>query len=159
MITTLISDFSKVLLFVKNKAFNGKLNALNKRLAEEMGDYPFFDYFRLNTELLDFYTLLNKKYSISLHIFTTGTIQEKTQLQPFLQPLFRTVFSAHSMRVSKEDPQSYVELAKKVGAKPHEVIFVDDQQVNCDAAQKASMNTVLYSDNETVQKEILQLLQ
>lgn len=158
MITTLITDFSKVLLFVKDKAFGGKLNALNKRLTEEMGDYPFFDYFRLNTELLDFYSLLKKRHSISLHIFTTGTIQEKEQLQPFLQPLFSTVFSANSMGVSKEEPQSYVELAKKIGAKPQEVIYVDDQQANCDAAKKAGINTVLYSNNETVQKEILQLL-
>jgi len=79
-------------------------------------------------------------------------------LQPFLQPLFSTVFSANSMGVSKEEPQSYVELAKKIGAKPQEVIYVDDQQANCDAAKKAGINTVLYSNNETVQKEILQLL-
>ncbi|MCR4329669.1 MAG: HAD-IA family hydrolase [Candidatus Roizmanbacteria bacterium] len=155
MITALLSDFSKVLLFVKDKTYGGKLNALNRQLIQEKGDYPFFNYFELNTELLDFYALLKKKYSISLNIFTTGTVQERPELQPYLYPLFENVFSANNLEIGKENSQSYVVLAKRVNAKPQTTIYIDDKQSNLDAAQRAGMNTVLYVDAETARKQIL----
>lgn len=158
MITTLISDFSKVLLFVKDKKYSGKLNALNRQLAQEKGDYSFFDYFELNTDLLDFYTLLKKKYSISLNIFTTGTIQENEQLQPFLYPLFENVFSANNLGLNKENSQSYIVLAKKLSAVPRKILYIDDNSTNIEAAQQAGMNAVLYTNNVTIQKEVLRLL-
>lgn len=158
MITTLLSDFSKVLLFVKDKTYSGKLNALNRQLAQEKSDYSFFDYFELNTGLLDFYALLKKKYSISLNIFTTGTIQENEQLQPFLFPLFENVFSANNLGLSKENSQSYIVLANKLSTETRKILYIDDNSMNIEVAQQAGMKAVLYTNNATMQKEVLRLL-
>jgi len=69
MPTALLSDFSRVLLRPKDKAYTGGLNALHKRLLAELrGTYSIFDHYELNEELLDFYPILERKiFSEHLH--------------------------------------------------------------------------------------------
>ncbi len=45
MITTILSDFSRVILLPKNPLYTGTLNGLNKQLMENDPDYPFFYLF------------------------------------------------------------------------------------------------------------------
>jgi len=42
MINTILSDFSLVILFPKDKTYTGKLNDLHAKLTAEQGDYDFF---------------------------------------------------------------------------------------------------------------------
>src|SRR3989344_4961344 len=91
MIKTIISDFSRVIFFAKDNSYQGSLNGLYQRSFKKE-NYNIFDYFKINTELLDFYASL--KNSCSIYIFTSELIQEDPQFEPYLQPVFNGIYSA-----------------------------------------------------------------
>ncbi len=140
MVTTILSDFSKVILFAKNKEYKGKLNDLNKKLSEENPDYSFFDYFEFNGEILELYKSL--KNDFSLNIFTTGTIQERPEVKKIIDPLFEAVYSATKYGLNKKQIDSYLFIAKKLEKAPSEILYIDDKEDNLIAAQQAGMNTI-----------------
>ena len=82
MITTILSDFSRVILNPKDKNYKGTLNGLNKELLEKEVKYLFFNYFEFNKEILNLYIQLKEKYSIN--VFTTGTIQNRLEIRQIM---------------------------------------------------------------------------
>ena len=89
MISTIISDFSRVILDVKNKEYKGSLNSLYKDLLSHNRKFDFFDYFELNNDILNLLTTLRNKYSIN--VFTTGTIQRAPEISEIIKPIFDNV--------------------------------------------------------------------
>lgn len=156
MIKTIIFDFSRVLLFAKNKGYKEDLNPLHKKLLEQNQNYNFFDFFELNEKLLEFLEAIRDKFE--LYIFTSGSIQNAKEIKSRLDEVFKDVFSAEELNLSKKDPQAYIVLTKKLDKNPKEVIFIDDSQTNIEAASQAGLNVFQYSDNESLIKEINQLL-
>ncbi len=73
MIKAVVTDFSRVLLFPIDDSYIGGLNALNNKLLAENPQYSFWEYFRVNKELLDYYRELNSQ--VPVFVFTTETIQ------------------------------------------------------------------------------------
>lgn len=158
MISTLLSDFSQVLLFPKNPFYLGSLNALFKEKSGDSG-FSFFEFYSLNTELLDFYQQVKDKHKVEVHIFTTGTVQEHPDLQPFLQPVFDQVFTVAEMKIPKTDPLSFQTICKELAIKPEEVAFIDDSLRNIEAAQTVGLHGILYNSNDQAKRDILTLLQ
>jgi len=157
MPTALLSDFSRVLLRPKDKAYTGGLNALHKRLLAELrGTYSIFDHYELNEELLDFYQSLKGKYS--LNIFTTDIIQNHPEIRARLEPLFDHIFAANDLGLNKKDPQAYIFIANKLNLDPHEIIYVDDQLGNVEAANKAGLTAFQYNNNQETIAQIKALL-
>ncbi len=156
MITTLISDFSRVLLFPKDEAYIGGLNDLNRKLIGEFGEeYKFLDYFKLNEELLEVYKELTQKYPI--YIFTKGTVQNRPEIKPLLDSIFTGIFSAKDFNLNKSLPESYALISRNLQKKPEEILYIDDQSTNLDAAKKAGMHVLQYENNVDV-KKVLKLL-
>ncbi len=141
---TIIFDFSRVLLFPKDKTYTGSLNEMHRTLSEKI-DYHLLDYFSLNDELLKHLSKLKPKYR--LFIFTSETIQDDSSLQPFLLPLFKNIFSASKLGIDKKEPLSYETLAKMIGLEPKDIIYIDDNLDNIRAAQKAGVKCIHYENN------------
>lgn len=158
MLNTIITDFTRVLLLPKDSSYTGKLNRLHKELSEKDPHYPFFDHFVLNEELLNYYknmktsTPLNKlsrsEAKFSLHIFTTGTIQDHPEVRKIIDPIFDNIFSAEEFSLHKNAPHAYTFIARKINKSPNEIIFVDDKRQNLEAAEKVGVTTILYRGNE-----------
>jgi len=142
MVTTILSDFSGVILRSKERNYSGTLNARNKELSAKNPAYSFSDYFEFNTELLDLYRRLKPKYF--LNIFTTGTIQNRPEVKKIIGPIFENVFSANEYGLNKKDPAAYLFIAGKLNKKPAEIIYIDDQESNTLAAQKAGLKVIYY---------------
>jgi FMN phosphatase YigB (HAD superfamily) len=151
MIKYIISDFSKVLLFPKDKGYKGKLNELHKNNLKT-GDYDFWQQFELNQELFDYYKTLSKKYD--LFIFTTAYIQDYPPVRKILDTVFNEIFIAHKMGVKKDDPKAYLELSELLNCKTEEVSYIDDTQANVDASLKSGMNAILHKANDSTISEI-----
>jgi len=134
MITTILSDFSYVLIFPKDVHYQGTLNGLYKTLT---GKYNFFDYYQINQPLLDVYKNL-KEQGKSINIFTS-------QVEEVLKPVFENIYSAGNLNISKSDPEAYRKVAKLLGKNPEEIVFVDDQLANVEAARETGMEIVYYS--------------
>ncbi|OGI20946.1 MAG: hypothetical protein A3J06_04690 [Candidatus Moranbacteria bacterium RIFCSPLOWO2_02_FULL_48_19] len=157
MLTALLSDFSRVLLVPKDRKYTGGLNVLHKRLVAELrGTYQIFDYYELNDELLDFYQSLRGKYPIN--IFTTDTIQNHPEIRARLEPIFDHIFAANDLGLNKKDPQAYIVIAEKLHLDPHEIVYVDDQLKNVEAANAAGLTAFQYSNNQETIKKIKALL-
>jgi FMN phosphatase YigB (HAD superfamily) len=151
MIKALITDFSRVLLFPKNKNYKDSLNTLHKQLSTQSG-YRLLDHFELNNELLDYYKSLGDKLDIFL--FTSETIQDSPELTPFVQPIFKAVYSALKMGVSKKDEEAYHKLSSMTGFAPDDSIYVDDSEINITTAKKAGFQTILYKNNESLKNKV-----
>ena len=152
MIKTIISDFSQVLLFVKDKTYQGTLNGLHKELLDKSGSYSFFDYFEINQELLEFYRAQKSKLSVNL--YTTGTIQNMPEIREMIDPVFDNIFSARDFNAEKSEPDGYKKIIKLLKIYSDEAIFIDDQEENLIAAGKLGIHTLRYRTN----KELLEKL-
>lgn len=151
MIKALISDFSRVLLFPKDDSYLGSLNALHKELSAH-GNYNFWEYFRVNQDLLAFYKTINEH--TTLFMFTSEFIQEHPALQPILEGLFSRTFSGARLGLKKTNPQSYITISQEIGLNPEEIIYIDDNQINIDTAQKAGLAVIHYKSTEQTKKDI-----
>lgn len=156
MITSILSDFSKVLLFSKDGNYTGSLNGLNRSLIEEFGEnYNFFDYFKLNQELLDVYQTLQEEYPI--YIFTSDAIQNRPEVREVIDPIISGLYSAKDFNVSKKKSASYLLIAEKMNKTTAEILYIDDQLENIEAAQQAGMRTVQFRHVDMLMLELKNL--
>jgi len=71
--------------------------------------------------------------------------------------IFDVAISSHEVGMVKPDPEIFKLMAEKIGCKLSECIFVDDWDKNIDAANKLGMKGILFTDNESLFKELKKL--
>ncbi len=147
----LLFDFSRVLLFPKDKDYQGSLNEKHRMLSEQ-SDYQLFDHFELNLELLAYLDKIKTKYN--LYIFTTETIQDDPNIQKVISPIFKDIFSAIKLGLSKKDPEAYKRIAQQITSNPEEILFIDDSPENIEAAKTAGLQTLLYKNNNQIYQRL-----
>ncbi len=144
MIRAIISDFSRTLLFPKDKTYEGSLNQLYKDVKQKEG-FKFFEYFEWNQSLEEFYEKLLLEKKIDIYIFTTEKIQEDPEVYPFTQRIFSDVFTVEDTNnLTKDNAEAYRLLALRLELKPEEVLFIDDSEINITAARSAGLNVIQY---------------
>ena len=155
MVNTLLFDFSKVVLFLKDPNYSGTLNGLYRDSLSSGKSFNFWDYFELNSELVD---LLEKsKDKFSLYLFTSGTIQEAPELKEAIEELFIKIYSAEKIGYSKSDPEAYKYIASDINKDPSGIAFIDDQWENVHAAKSVGIKGIQYLDNTQLFIELSQL--
>ena len=152
MIKAIVSDLSRTLLFPKDENCSEGLNPLHKRLSSE-DNYDFWAYFKLNQDLLNLYQTINDK--VTLYMLTTGHIQEWPPLKEKLQGIFKGIFSTAVLDwPSKSDPQTFKILAQKIGIKPNEILYIDDNKTFIEAAKQSGLIVVTFESNEQAIQDI-----
>ena len=151
MIKAVLFDFSRTLLKAKDENYGDSLNSLYKR-QKQSPEYNPLDDFELNQELLDFAASIKNTYP--LYIFTTGIIQEDVKFKSVINSIFKQVFTVSEVGYAKDSKEAYVEIAHRINVKPEEIMFIDDEKDNVDAAKGAGLETVHYESAEQV-KEVL----
>jgi FMN phosphatase YigB (HAD superfamily) len=147
MYSTILSDFSRVIIKPKDKDYAGALNAIHRALTRKFGEkYNMFEYFEINEKLIDFYASLKEDYSVNR--FTTDMIQNHPLIRPRLESVFSNIFAANDYGLSKKDPSAYSFIADKLAVKLEQVIYIDDQEANAEAARRAGMTVLHYTDND-----------
>ncbi|HLD62550.1 MAG TPA: HAD-IA family hydrolase [Candidatus Norongarragalinales archaeon] len=154
MIKVLLFDFSRTLLFPKDRSYSGDMNPLHASLKARDLNYPFLDHFELNHELLSYLKTLKGRFS--LHIFTTGTVQDSPAIRTDLK-IFEGIHSAEKLGLSKTDSASYEEIAKKLGVNANEILLIDDKEKNLVAARPTGMQTFLFKSNPGLISKLEQL--
>ena len=155
MIKALVSDFSRVILSPADENYVGGLNALHRNLSG-LGDYNFWEYFRLNEDLLAFYQTIREQ--IPVYVFTSEYIQEHPALQPKMQGIFKYIFSAARLGLKKNDTETYKIIAEKINLKPEEILYIDDNKKNLDASNEAGMTVIHYESNDQEKKDVINIL-
>lgn len=141
MISVLVFDLSRVLLFPKDKNYKGGLNDLHDGLSKKK-DYHILDHFEFNEELIAY--LDSIKNRIALYVFTTGIIQNSPEMRERLKQTFKKIFSAEEIGLSKKDPKSFLYIAKVIGKKPEEILYIDDSFDGVKVAKRANYNAEQY---------------
>lgn len=143
MIKAIIFDLSRTLLFPRDSGFKGELNAFHSEHKKEP-DYQFLDHFKLNEELLTSLRGIKSKYN--LYIFTSGSIQNAPEIKPRLDEIFKKIYSSEVIGLGKKDPEAYSFIAKDIGVRPFEILFIDDSKNNLQAAKQADLNVRHYKE-------------
>lgn len=154
MITNILFDFSRVLLFPKDENYVGLMNDLYRGVIKNK-DYNFLDYFKFNQELLDFLIPLKEKYTLSL--YTTDIIQNDPVAKKAIAPIFENIFAANSLGISKKDPKGYLVITEKLNVKPEEILFIDDGEKNIECAKQAGLQAIRYLSNEQLKQDLRNL--
>lgn len=143
---TIIMDFSRVLIFAHDEV--DSLNAHHKKLASELAAYYPLEHFRINGELLEW--LKHARSHADIYLFSNGKLHELEEVESSIKGIFMQIFTAASIGYSKTDPAAYFELAKQIAVPPEEIIFVDDNIKNVNAALDAGTRAVQYENNTQV---------
>jgi len=154
-ITTLLFDFSWVLMFPRDRFYAGEVNKLHDQLSSKP-DYKFFNNFVLNEPLLDY--LKKIKSTVSLNIFTAGHVQDLPEVRDRLDPVFEKIYSKSGVGIEKTNPGAYKFIAKDLGKEVGEILFIDDTEKNVEAAKKTGLQTIVFKSNEKLFKELNKLI-
>lgn len=67
---------------------------------------------------------------------------------------FDVVFCSGEEGVAKPDPRAYLETLGRLGVEPCQAVFVDDEDVNIEAARRLGLRTVLFTDSDSLLKKL-----
>ncbi|MBA7549585.1 hypothetical protein ES705_42075 [subsurface metagenome] len=68
--------------------------------------------------------------------------------------IFDEVYASNLMGISKPDSDFYRYILKKEGIEPENTIFVDDTEENIISAQKIGINSILFTDSDSLRQQI-----
>lgn len=68
-------------------------------------------------------------------------------------PRFDVLVWSYQLHMAKPDPAIYLHTLQELGTRPDETLFIDDKQVNIDAARDLGMPAILFSTVEHLRQD------
>ncbi len=152
MVTAVVFDFGRVLIFPKDNAYFGGLNDLHRVLSESP-NYNFNEHFVFNTELLHFLKQEKEIKRFDSYLFTKGKIKDSLECQRFLNNAFTNIFLSDQLKLKKTLASTYTFLATRIDVPVSEILYVDDARANTEAAEKAGLQTITFRNNMQFETE------
>jgi putative hydrolase of the HAD superfamily len=147
---------------------DGFLELLRENLAPELGHEPevhrfreiYFDALDPNAPMIELMSALKGRgYRMAL---LTNNVREWEPYWRAMLPvdeIFETIVDSGFVGMRKPDPAIYELTVQRLGGvTANQCLFVDDVEVNCEAARKLGMVTVHFRDNEQAIGEIEEAL-
>jgi len=72
--------------------------------------------------------------------------------------IFDEVYASNLMGISKPDPDFYWHILNKEEIKPENTIFIDDTEENIISAQKIGINSIFFTDSDSLKQQIKKLI-
>ena len=92
---------------------------------------------------------LRQSYRVSL-LSNTNAIHWEQSLRDFFNykglgigDFFEEVFLSYELGVEKPAPEIFHIVAERLGAQPEDILFLDDSEVNCEAARNCGLQAML----------------
>jgi putative hydrolase of the HAD superfamily len=112
----------------------------------------------LNTELVDYFTLLRPRYTTAMLSNSFVGAREREQQAHGLEDMCDVIVYSHEEGFRKPEPQIYLIACKRLGVAPNEAILLDDVQENVGGAIAVGMHAITYRDNHQAITELNVLL-
>lgn len=157
MIKVLLFDFARVILFPNTGESIDLLNGHYTQLKKDNGSYNPLDTFILNQELLDYIEKKNNS-GFTSYIFTSGYIHTDPELGEIINKYFKISFTTTQIGLPKSFPKSFEIVAKYLEVNTNEIIFIDDQLKNVEAANNAGVKGVQFTNNDETIASIKELI-
>lgn len=125
-------------------------NLMNDMWSEYLGS--------LNQELYDYFISLRAYYQTAILSNSFVGAREKEQELYGFEDNCDFIIYSHEVGMSKPDQRIYALTCKRLGCEPQEVVFLDDAQININAACSYGMYGILFEDNTQAILDIETLL-
>ena len=141
-------------------AFLAKLGAA---LAEDLGrpvemegfSEVYFAQLETNPDMIDYLRSLRDR-GIRLAMLTNNVAEWEPRWRSMLpvDEIFELVVDSAFVGMRKPEPEIYELTLERIGLTAPECVFVDDIEVNCDAARELGMHAVHFTSNDQAIPEI-----
>lgn len=112
---------------------------------------------KTNDELLGLLSVAYKgKYKIGL-LSNAPVNWTNAIFSPNQQALFDQVVLSCEVGVAKPDPAIFKIILAKFGVEPYQALYIDDQLVNCAAAESLGFKVIRYTDNNSLRDKMTEL--
>ena len=108
-----------------------------------------FEKDRLNHSLIQIVKKLRTKYKIGLLSNNSDAYTREYLFKPKLDKLFDVMVLSHLEGMRKPEPEIYLLLAKRMGLKPSEILYLDDQPSRLSPAGELGFKILLYEGPKT----------
>jgi epoxide hydrolase-like predicted phosphatase len=133
----------------------GRLYGLDQAMTEELLA-DLWDWYvgELNTEMADYFQRLRPQYRTAIvSNAAAGGRREEDRRYGFATMADVLVYS-YEVRIEKPDRRIYEITCERLGVRPSEVVFLDDLEVNVDAARRVGMRAVLFRNTTQAISEV-----
>ncbi|MBS1988983.1 MAG: HAD family phosphatase [Cyanobacteria bacterium SZAS LIN-2] len=113
---------------------------------------------QLNQELVAYFRGLRPRYRTAILSNSFIGAREKEQLRYGMDDMADLIIYSHEVHICKPDPAIYLLTCQRVGVPTDETVFLDDVEVNVEAARGVGMHAVLFKNNAQAIAEIDGLL-
>ena len=103
------------------------------------------------TELLQ---SLHDRYHLSCLSNTNHLHWQRFEMETALFSSLHSCFASHQIGMLKPDVETYRHVIDKLGTRPGDILFLDDNQINVDGARSAGMHAVLARGIEGVNLQL-----
>lgn len=130
-----------------------------EKSIEELLNFWFSEGGTVNKPLLKYLPALKKK-GIKIYL---GTNNEKHRTEYLLNEVglkkhIHHAYSSSAVGHKKPDKEFFNHIINDLNLPPNQILFVDDDQKNVEAAKESGMNAEFYSDFEIFQKDLSKYL-
>ena len=145
------------LLSILDEADNGRISADDelKQIVELLNEYNLdgaeqvakaIQLSEKNDELLNFILEKRDQYKTAMLSNVSAVIWNYYTPEQ-MEKYFDKVVLSYQEAIAKPDPRIYQLVCKRLGVEPSECVFVDDNEVNVDAANKTGMHGIVFTSN------------
>ena len=102
----------------------------------------------LNTELASYFGGLRPRYRTALLSNSFVGAREREQERYGFGDITDLIVYSHEVGMAKPDPRIYRLTCERLGVRPEQAVFLDDQADFVDGALETGMRAILYEDND-----------
>jgi epoxide hydrolase-like predicted phosphatase len=139
-------------------ALRDRLGLDDRQLEEFMADLWREYLGTANTELIEYARRLRPRYRTGIISNSFVGAREREQAAYGFEDLVDQIVYSHESGMSKPDPRIYALACARLGARPEEIVFLDDSDVCVAGAREAGMHAIRYHGNAQAIAEIRRLL-
>lgn len=114
---------------------------------------------RLNTELAEYIRSLRPRYKTALLSNAWDDVRPNVIEKWNLLPLFDSAVFSSEVRLAKPDPRIYQLVVDRLEVKPAEAVFVDDFPDNVEAARRAGLYSIQFTNTSQTIDDLRNLLE
>ena len=108
----------------------------------------------LNVELAEYCRGLRPRYQTAIISNSFVGARTREQERYHLDEITDLLVYSHEVGIAKPDPRIYQLACARLGVRPGETVFVDDNQLMVDGARAAGIQAILFEDNAQAIAEI-----
>jgi epoxide hydrolase-like predicted phosphatase len=144
------------------------LESLSDAVSEEMGErhdltgftQRWFEHLVPNPELFDYMRTLHGR-GLRMALLTNNVREWEPRWRPMLpiDEIFEVIVDSAFVGMRKPEPEIYELTLERIGLAAYECVFIDDTNVNVEAAAQLGFTAILFESNEQVIETIEQALE